>query len=126
MAIKAKDIYQGRKKSRFRFGIVIAVVLVIIVALILLFYGLRTYCVYDENGNATLILPFSQKAADGAVKESQTPSPSASPEVSPSESPEISPSVSPEVGTTNDEVADSEVSPPVTETQSPEGSPTDG
>ena len=118
MAIRAKDIYQGRKKSRFRFGIVIAVVLCVLVAAILIFYGLRSYCVYDENGNATLILPFSQKAANGNEQESQAPSPSASPEVSPSESPTESPVESP--------VESAEVTPPETQAEIPAENPVAG
>lgn len=122
MAIRAKDVYQGRKKSRFRFGVVIAIVLCVLVAIILAFYGLRSYCVYDENGNATLILPFSQKAQNGNMQESQAPSPSASPEVSPS----INPSESPEPSPSDVPEDTSEVSPPVTNTQNPVQSPTDG
>ena len=119
MAIRAKDIYQGRKKSRFRFGIVIAVILAIVAAVILIFYGLRSYCVYDENGNATLILPFSQKAEDKKAPESQAPIPSESPETSPSETPETSPSESP----VESPAEGSEVSPPETQAQIPAESP---
>lgn len=61
-AIRAKDIYQGRKKARFRGGIVAAIILGILALAILLFYGLRSYAVYDEAGNARIVLPFSQKA----------------------------------------------------------------
>ncbi|MDR1131936.1 MAG: hypothetical protein LBL15_05915 [Oscillospiraceae bacterium] len=60
MTIRPRDIYQGRKKSRSRAGTVILAVLAVLIAAILLFYWLRQYAVYDENGNATLILPFSQ------------------------------------------------------------------
>jgi hypothetical protein len=91
MAIRAKDIYQGRKKSRSHIGVVIAVIFAVLVLAVLAFYGLRNYCVYDENGNATLVLPFSKKAQTEEV----TQSPSASPSESPSASPSVSPSVSP-------------------------------
>ncbi|NLH01338.1 MAG: hypothetical protein GX488_05480 [Clostridiales bacterium] len=81
MAIKARDIYDGRKKSRFRLGIVILVIFALLVAAILVFYWLRSYAVYDENGNATLILPFSEK------EEKTEASPSAVPSESPSGNP---------------------------------------
>ncbi len=62
MAIKAKDVYQGRKKrgSRARKFILIAVI--VLAAVIGLFYGLRACCVYDKDGNATIVLPFSDGA----------------------------------------------------------------
>ena len=82
MAIRAKDIYDGRKKSRFHFGITITVILAVIVAAILIFYWLRGYAVYDENGNATIVMPWSQKAAT----ESPAVSPAESPMASPPES----------------------------------------
>lgn len=63
MAIRSKDIYDGRKKSRFHFGVTIIVILAVIVVAILIFYWLRGYAVYDENGNATIVMPWSQKAA---------------------------------------------------------------
>ena len=83
MAIRAKDIYEGRKKSRSHIGVIITVILALIVAALLIFYGLKKYAVYDENGNATIVMPWSQKAD------------TASPKVSPIESPEVSPSSSP-------------------------------
>ena len=88
MAIRAKDIYEGRKKSRSHIGVIITVILALIVAALLIFYGLKKYAVYDENGNATIVMPWSQKA-DTA---SPTVSPIESPEVSPSSSPVTSPS----------------------------------
>ncbi len=91
MAIRAKDIYQGRKKSRSRVGIAITVVLAVLAVVILLFYGLRHYAVYDESGNATIVLPFFHKAQT----ESPTPSAGASPSVSPTESTSPNPSESP-------------------------------
>jgi len=84
MAIKAKDIYQGRKKTHSRAGVIITVILALIVAAVLLFYGLRHYAVYDESGNATIVLPwFHKEQADDATQ---------SPSVSPEESTEPSPS----------------------------------
>ena len=50
MAIRAKDIYQGRKKSRSHTGLIISIILAVLVVAVLIFYGLRNYCVYDENG----------------------------------------------------------------------------
>lgn len=72
-AIRARDIYQGRKKARFRGGVLAAIVLGLLLLALSVFYGLRHYAVYDEAGNATIILPFFQKgeaepetpAADG-------------------------------------------------------------
>jgi len=87
MAIRAKDIYEGRKKSRAHIGVIITVILALVVAAILIFYGLKKYAVYDESGNATIVMPWSQKA--------DTASPSSSPIVSPSESPTASPSSDP-------------------------------
>ena len=87
MAIRAKDIYQGRKKSHSRAGVIITVVLVLITAALLLFYGLRHYAVYDESGNATIVLPWFHKEQAGDVTESPSASPMESVEPSPSESP---------------------------------------
>ena len=78
MAIRAKDIYDGRKKSRFHLGITITVILAVVVAVVLVFYWLRGYAVYDENGNATIVMPWSQKVA--------TESPAASSDENPAES----------------------------------------
>ena len=61
-AIRARDIYQGRKKARFRGGIAALAILGILLLAILVFYGLRSFAVYDEAGNARIVLPFSQKA----------------------------------------------------------------
>ena len=90
MAIRPKDIYQGRKKSRWRAGVIIAIVLVLIVGTILLFYGLRQYAVYNENGEATIVFPWSHNGADDTAE-----SPSESPSHSSSASPSLSPSASP-------------------------------
>ncbi len=106
MAIRAKDIYQGRKKSRSRVGVIIAIVLVVLIAAILIFYGLRDYAVYDESGNATIVLPFFHKAETESPVPSADESPTASPSESPtgsatpstSESPEVSPTPSETVG----------------------------
>ena len=103
MAIRAKDIYQGRKKSRSRAGVAITVALAVLAVVILLFYGLRHYAVYDESGNATIVLPFTHKEQ----KESPTPSVQASPSSNPSESPAEStapsPSATPETSPTPSE-----------------------
>ncbi len=74
MAIRSKDIYEGRKKSRSHVGLIIGIVLAVIVLLALLFYGLREYCVYDDAGNAHIVLPFTQEARDlkAAEQEPQT------------------------------------------------------
>lgn len=111
MAIRAKDIYQGRKKSRSHIGVVIAVILAVLVLAVLLFYGLRSYCVYDENGNATLVLPFSKKAQTEDVTPSPADSPSASPDESPSASPDESPSESPTVSPSENPSTSPSVSP---------------
>ena len=110
MAIRAKDIYQGRKKSRSHISAVIAVILAALVLAVLLFYGLRSYCVYDENGNATLVLPFSKKAQTEDVTTSPADSPSASPSENPSASPSENPSASPSVSPAESPVASAEVS----------------
>lgn len=64
MAIRSRDIYESRKKSRSHAGLVIGIVLALFIAAILLFYGLRERCIYDEDGNAHIIMPFSQEAKD--------------------------------------------------------------
>lgn len=102
MAIRAKDIYEGRKKSHGHVGVVIIIILALLATAILIFYGLREYAVYDENGNATIVLPWSQKAEAETPTESSAASPSASPAesavLSPSESPAVSPVASEPVG----------------------------
>ncbi|NCB73356.1 MAG: hypothetical protein EOM51_01220 [Clostridia bacterium] len=89
MAIRAKDIYEGRKKSRFHLGVIITVLLALIVAAVLLFYGVRQYAVYDDSGNATIVWPWVK---DEAVPDTSA-SPSQSAQPSPSESPLQSPNV---------------------------------
>jgi uncharacterized membrane protein YvbJ len=64
MAIKSKDIYKGQRKKH-KAGKIIAWVCVIIVVLaIALFFILREFAVYDEYGNATIILPFTRSVAE--------------------------------------------------------------
>lgn len=62
MAIRSKDIYKGKKKSRKVVRTIVIVALVLVVAAISLFFTLRQYAVYDENGNATIVLPFFQSS----------------------------------------------------------------
>lgn len=64
MAIRSRDIYEGRKKRRSRKGIIVSVALALFIGAILLFYGLRSLCVYDEEGNARIVWPFSQEAKE--------------------------------------------------------------
>ena len=98
MAIRARDIYEGRKKSRGHIGVIITVILVLLTIAVLIFYGLREYAVYDENGNATIVFPWSQKGEAEAPAASSAASPSAAPtgsaEPSQSENSEVSPSAS--------------------------------
>ena len=63
MAIRAKDVYRGREKRGSRARRVVLIVLLVLAVLIGLFYALRACCVYDKNGNATIVLPFSDSAA---------------------------------------------------------------
>lgn len=59
MAIRAKDIYQGRKKRGGKLRRILLTVVLVFAVLIALFYALRACCVYDKDGNATIVLPFS-------------------------------------------------------------------
>jgi len=61
MAIKPKDIYKGAKKTHRAAKIFAAVLVLLVVGAIGLFFGLRHCCIYDEEGNATLILPTSKE-----------------------------------------------------------------
>ena len=61
MAIRARDIYQGRRKKMHSPARIIALVLLVtVVILTSLFYLLRSMCEYDSEGNATIVFPFSQ------------------------------------------------------------------
>lgn len=62
--IRARDIYQGRKKRQFRGPAIFASVLGLFLLALLVFYGMRSFAVYDEEGNATIVLPFSQKSEE--------------------------------------------------------------
>ena len=74
MAIKPKDVYKGAKKSRRAVKIIVTIGILLVVLMIGLFFGLRQFAVYDENGNATLILPFSQRAKEQqSATEEETP-----------------------------------------------------
>ena len=83
MAIRSKDIYEGRKKSRGHIGMIITVILALIAVAVFAFYGLREYAVYDENGNATIVLPWSKKVETTVPTESAAVSPSTAPTESP-------------------------------------------
>lgn len=69
MAIKPKDIYDGRKKKRSLGSIITISVIVLLALVIALFYGLRSRCIYDDEGNAQIIFPFTQEAK--ALKEAE-------------------------------------------------------
>ncbi len=64
MAIRSKDIYQGNKKTHKVAKTIVIAAVCLIVLVVGAFFWLRQYCVYDAEGNATLISPFSssQKA----------------------------------------------------------------
>ncbi len=59
MAIRSKDIYQENKKTHKLAKVITAVLLVLVVLAVAAFFWLRQYCVYDDQGNARLILPWS-------------------------------------------------------------------
>lgn len=61
MAIRPKDIYEGTKKTHRTSKIITAVIILLIALAIGSFFGLRHYCVYDNEGNATLIMPWNRK-----------------------------------------------------------------
>lgn len=97
MAIKPKDIYEGTKKTH-RAAKIIAVSLTLLVALVVgLFFWLRQFAVYDEDGNATLLPPFSQRSEESPqAAPSESPVQSAEPSGSPEEGSSPSPSQSPQ------------------------------
>lgn len=64
MAIKPKDVYDGRKKKRSLSTIIILIFIGLITLTFLLFYGLRSRCVYDDEGNAHIVFPFTQEAKE--------------------------------------------------------------
>ncbi len=64
MAIKPKDIYDGRKKKRSLSTIIILIIIGLLALTLLLFYGLRNRCVYDDEGNAHIVFPFTQEAKE--------------------------------------------------------------
>ena len=79
MAIKPKDIYDGRKKKRSP-GAIITLVIILIIALVIgLFYWLQSLCVYDDEGNANIVFPFTKEARE--IKKAQSEEPN-SPESS--------------------------------------------
>lgn len=101
MAIRPKDIYEGTKKTHRVSKIITAVIILLIALAIGLFFGLRQYCVYDDEGNATLIMPWDRKDGENEgtepAKSDNAPSPSpsatapASPEPSGTGTPEDAP-----------------------------------
>lgn len=66
MAIKPKDVFKGRQKTHRVAKIVTAAIVALVVLLVAVFFWLRQYAVYDEQGNATLISPFAQKAEESS------------------------------------------------------------
>jgi hypothetical protein len=116
MAIKPKDIYHGRKKARSPGGVILLVLVLLLAAALALFYGLRQFAVYDENGNATIIFPWDRGEAEESPPESPDASliPSETPpaDESPSASPEPPSSASPEAGTSPSPSAGESPTPP--------------
>ena len=73
MAIRARDIYKGhQKKMRSPFRAVVIVLLILVILAVSLFYILLSFCVYDSEGNATIVFPFSQKAKEDPNSPQQT------------------------------------------------------
>lgn len=64
MAYKDKDIYRGRQKSHKTAKLVSWGLLILIALAIGLFFGLKQFAVYDEYGNATIVLPFSETSKE--------------------------------------------------------------
>lgn len=64
MVYKAKDIYKGRQKSHRSAKIIIWSAVILLALAIGLFFGLKQFAVYDEYGNATIVLPFSESAKE--------------------------------------------------------------
>ena len=73
MSIKPKDIYEGTKKTHRASKIITAVIIVTVALVIGLFFGLRQYCVYDDDGNATLIMPWNRKDGEGEKNDTGSP-----------------------------------------------------
>lgn len=127
MAIRPKDIYEGTKKTHRASKIITAVIILLIALAIGLFFGLRQYCVYDNEGNATLIMPWDRKDGENEgtepAKSDNMPSPSpsatvpASPEPSGTEVPEDTPPDAPD--TTDAQPDTGSSAPPDTPTDTP-------
>ena len=64
MAIRPRDVYRGRRKSRSLFTIIVTVFFALLITVVLLFFTLRNYVVYDEYGNATIVLPFQRESRE--------------------------------------------------------------
>lgn len=64
MAIRSKDIYKGHRKKRRTGKIIVWVCAIIIVLAVALFFILREFAVYDEYGNATIVIPFFQSVGE--------------------------------------------------------------
>lgn len=94
MAIKSKDVYKGRKKSKARPWIIVGVIVLLLLIIIGVFYGLRSLCVYDEAGNATIIFPWEERPE-------QTVEPTRS--AAPDESEERDETAEPEEGETGEQ-----------------------
>lgn len=95
MAIKPKDIYEGTKKTHRAAKIIAVSLTLLLILAVALFFWLRQFAVYDEEGNATLILPFSQKAQE-SLPAGPEPSPLPSGRPDTGESPEEDAAFSPE------------------------------
>lgn len=64
MAIKPKDVYKGRQKSHRTAKLITLTVVLLLALLIGMFFWLRQYAVYDKEGNATIVMPWSEKKTD--------------------------------------------------------------
>lgn len=112
MAIRPKDIYEGTKKTHRTSKIITTVIILLIALAIGLFFGLRQYCVYDDEGNATLIMPWNRK--DGEDRQDDTGRPV---DNTPAPSPAGTEPFSPEPGGTD---APEDTSPDTPDTTDPQ------
>lgn len=61
MAIQPGDVYRGRRKYRSVIAVIISVLAAFVIIVVVLFYSLQKYIVYDNDG-LSLVLPFMETA----------------------------------------------------------------
>ena len=75
VAIKPKDIYKGRQKTHRTAKITVACVVILLILVITAFFVIRSWAVFDEAGNATIVWPWERPPEDDGGEDGEPSAP---------------------------------------------------